>query len=38
MALNEMRKLAQVALERFKVRDVRIIHRLGGWPLAKPAS
>jgi molybdopterin synthase catalytic subunit/molybdopterin converting factor small subunit len=29
MAFSEMEKLAQVALERFKVRDVRIIHRLG---------
>lgn len=29
MALNEMEKLAQVALERFKVRDVSIVHRLG---------
>jgi molybdopterin synthase catalytic subunit/molybdopterin converting factor small subunit len=29
MALNEMRKLAQAALERFAVRDVRLVHRLG---------
>ncbi len=29
MALNEMEKLAQAALERFKVRDVCLIHRLG---------
>ncbi|HEV2965089.1 MAG TPA: molybdenum cofactor biosynthesis protein MoaE [Candidatus Angelobacter sp.] len=29
MALNEMEKLAQSALENFKVRDVRIVHRLG---------
>jgi MoaE-MoaD fusion protein len=29
MALNEMEKLAQAALERFKVRDVSIVHRLG---------
>ena len=29
MALNEMEKLAQAALERFKVRDVRLVHRLG---------
>lgn len=29
MALNEMEKLAQAALERFKVRDVVLIHRLG---------
>jgi molybdopterin converting factor subunit 1 len=29
MALNEMQKLAQASLERFKVRDVRIVHRLG---------
>jgi molybdopterin synthase catalytic subunit/molybdopterin converting factor small subunit len=29
MALNEMEKLAQAALERFTVRDVRLIHRLG---------
>ncbi len=29
MALQEMQKLAQAALERFKVRDVRILHRLG---------
>ena len=29
MALNEMEKLAQAALERFKVREVRIVHRLG---------
>jgi MoaE-MoaD fusion protein len=29
MALNEMEKLAQAALERYKVRDVSIVHRLG---------
>src|SRR5262249_26847113 len=29
MALNEMRKLAQSALKRFAVRDVRLVHRLG---------
>jgi MoaE-MoaD fusion protein len=29
MALNEMEKLAQAALERFQVRDVAIVHRLG---------
>jgi molybdopterin synthase catalytic subunit len=29
MALHEMQKLAQAACERFKVRDVRIVHRLG---------
>ena len=29
MALNEMEKLAQAALERFKVRDVSLVHRLG---------
>jgi molybdopterin synthase catalytic subunit len=29
MALNEMEKLAQAALERFKVRDVCMVHRLG---------
>jgi MoaE-MoaD fusion protein len=29
MALNEMEKLAQAALERYKVRDVRAVHRLG---------
>jgi molybdopterin synthase catalytic subunit len=29
MALNEMEKLAQTALENFKVRDVRLVHRLG---------
>lgn len=29
MALSEMEKLAQAALERFKVRDVSLIHRLG---------
>jgi molybdopterin synthase catalytic subunit len=29
MALNEMEKLAQAALERFAVRDVRLVHRLG---------
>lgn len=29
MALNELRRLTQVALERFRVRDVRIVHRLG---------
>lgn len=29
MALNEMRKLAQASLERFAVRDVRLVHRLG---------
>jgi len=29
MAINEMERLAQAALEQFKVRDVRLIHRLG---------
>ena len=29
MALNEMEKLAQAALEKFKVRDVAVVHRLG---------
>ncbi len=29
MALNEMEKLAQAALERYQVRDVRAVHRLG---------
>jgi MoaE-MoaD fusion protein len=29
MALNEMEKLSQAALERFSVRDVAIVHRLG---------
>lgn len=29
MALNEMEKLVQAALERFKVRDVCVVHRLG---------
>jgi molybdopterin synthase catalytic subunit len=29
MALNEMEKLAQAALERFPVRDVCLMHRLG---------
>jgi molybdopterin converting factor subunit 1 len=29
MALNEMEKLAQAALERYKIRDVRAVHRLG---------
>jgi molybdopterin synthase catalytic subunit len=29
MALNEMEKLAQASLERFKVRDIRLVHRLG---------
>jgi len=29
MALSEMQKLAEASLERFKVRDVRIVHRLG---------
>jgi molybdopterin synthase catalytic subunit len=29
MALNEMEKLAQVSLEKFKVRDVSLVHRLG---------
>ena len=29
MAINEMERLAQAALERFKVRDVRLVHRLG---------
>jgi molybdopterin synthase catalytic subunit len=29
MALSEMEKLAQAALEQFKVRDVCLIHRLG---------
>jgi molybdopterin synthase catalytic subunit len=29
MALQEMEKLARSALEQFKVRDVRLVHRLG---------
>jgi molybdopterin synthase catalytic subunit len=29
MALNEMRKLAQASIERFPVRDIRLVHRLG---------
>ena len=29
MAINEMQRLAHAALERFKVRDVRLVHRLG---------
>jgi molybdopterin synthase catalytic subunit len=29
MALNEMERLAQNALEQFKIRDVRLVHRLG---------
>lgn len=29
MAITELEKLAQAALERFKVRDVRLVHRLG---------
>lgn len=29
MALNELQRLSQVALERFGVRDVRMVHRLG---------
>jgi molybdopterin synthase catalytic subunit len=29
MALNEMEKLAEAALERFQIRDVRMVHRLG---------
>jgi MoaE-MoaD fusion protein len=29
MALNEMEKLVQAALEKFKVRDVSVVHRLG---------
>jgi molybdopterin synthase catalytic subunit len=29
MALSEMEKLSQVALERFKIRDVCLVHRLG---------
>ncbi len=29
MALNELQRLTQVALERFRVRDARIVHRLG---------
>ncbi|HMF90903.1 MAG TPA: molybdenum cofactor biosynthesis protein MoaE [Candidatus Angelobacter sp.] len=29
MALNELEKLAQAALERFQVRDVAVVHRLG---------
>jgi molybdopterin synthase catalytic subunit/molybdopterin converting factor small subunit len=29
MALNEMRKLSQAALERFPVRNLRLVHRLG---------
>lgn len=29
MAINEMERLAQVSLEKFKIRDVRLVHRLG---------
>jgi molybdopterin synthase catalytic subunit/molybdopterin converting factor small subunit len=29
MALNEMEKLSQAALERFALRDIRVVHRLG---------
>jgi MoaE-MoaD fusion protein len=29
MALNEMQRLAQAALERFPIRDLRMVHRLG---------
>jgi molybdopterin synthase catalytic subunit len=29
MALNELQRLSHSALERFSVRDVRIVHRLG---------
>lgn len=29
MALNEMQRLSQAALERFAIRDVRLVHRLG---------
>jgi molybdopterin synthase catalytic subunit/molybdopterin converting factor small subunit len=29
MAINEMEKLAQASLEKFKIRDVRLVHRLG---------
>ena len=29
MAITELEKLAQTALEKFKVRDVRLVHRLG---------
>lgn len=29
MAINEMEKLAQASLKEFKVRDVRLVHRLG---------
>ena len=29
MAINELEKLAHASLERFKVRDVRLVHRLG---------
>lgn len=29
MAINEMEKLSQAALERFRIRDVRMVHRLG---------
>lgn len=29
MAINEMEKLSQQTLEQFKVRDIRIVHRLG---------
>lgn len=29
MAITELEKLAQAALEKFKVRDVRLVHRLG---------
>jgi MoaE-MoaD fusion protein len=29
MAINEMQRLSQAALEQFKIRDVRLVHRLG---------
>lgn len=37
MAINEMEKLAQVALERFPVRDVRLVHRLGRLQIGEPS-
>ena len=29
MAINEMERLAQTAIEQFKIRDIRLVHRLG---------
>jgi len=38
MAVRQMEGLAEQALKQFQVREVALVHRLGGWRLVRPAS